>query len=71
MKKKLIVILLLFLLIGVIFITTKNYGKKIINSLPISISLPLKNLLKENVKKNARRISNDYNEVFLHQLNFF
>lgn len=76
MKKKLIIILLLILLIGVIFITTKNYGKKIINSLPTSISLSLKNLLKENVKINAKRISNDYNEVFLpktqfNQLNFY
>jgi len=75
MKKFFFIALGSILLLGILFLFTKYYGKKVINNLPISVSLPLKNLLKENIKKNTKRISNDYNEVFLpktqfNQLNF-
>lgn len=53
----------------------QNDVNKIINYLPISINLPLKNFLKENIKITTKKISNDYNELFLpktqfNQLNF-
>ena len=75
MKKFFFLALGSILLVGILFLFTKYYGKKVINNLPISVSLPLKNILKDNVKKNTKRISNDYNEVFLpktqfNQLNF-
>ena len=70
MKKKFFIALALVFLIGLLFLFVKNYGKIVINNLPISVSLPLKNLLKENIKKNSKKISNDYNTVFLPNTQF-
>lgn len=69
-KKKLIITSISVIFILIIFLIFKNFGTKIINSLPTSVSLPLKSVLKAGVGINSKRISNDYNEVFLPKTQF-
>ena len=71
MKKNNLVIISIFIIfIFLLFLFFKNFGSKIINSLPSSVSLPLKIVLKTSIGTNFKRVSNDYNEVFLPKTQF-